>query len=133
MHFLGQRPLCSSKLRQLEKSLVDHLPLGQDLLKSVIKGHLKKFDDPYQSCNFSMNVVTVQFLNVCFYLISLPVFVVLVLLRDLSPKYFIQSPFPIVKLAYWLSFINHLFNHHFVITHLISIPNVLSILKLVRR
>ena len=36
MHFRGLRPLCSSRLRPQEKSLVDQLPLDQNLLKTVL-------------------------------------------------------------------------------------------------
>ena len=36
LHFWGLRPLCSSRLRLQEKSLVDHLPLNQNLLKTVL-------------------------------------------------------------------------------------------------
>ena len=36
MHFRGLRPLCSSRLRQQEKSLVYQLPLDQNLLKPVL-------------------------------------------------------------------------------------------------
>ena len=35
MHFRGLRPLCSSRLRQQEESLVNQLPLDQNLLKPV--------------------------------------------------------------------------------------------------
>ena len=36
LHFWGSRPLCSSRLRPQEKSLVDQLPLDQNLLKTVL-------------------------------------------------------------------------------------------------
>ena len=36
LYFWGSRPLCSSRLRPQEKSLVDQLPLDQNLLKTVL-------------------------------------------------------------------------------------------------